>query len=714
VGWRLIPQASLLSRSIVEKLIGQPSRVIMNKAIIKKLHYDPGQSRIFVKLFLCILLITLSVWFLYKAYFHLRGESHEISMMASEFYQTVSGKQDSPDALPIGYNVPPAIAGPLYIDPENPRYFTDGSGKAILLVGSHTWSNLVDGGDTDPPPVFNFTEYLDFLEGYNHNFFRLWRAENARGGEVSDDYWFTPMPYQRPGPGLGLDGKPKFDLNLFNQAYFDRMRARVMEAGQRGMYVSIMLFDGWSVESKFAGHNPWLGHPYNAGNNINGINGDPSGNGSGEETHTLAIAEVTALQEAYVRKVIDTVNDLDNVLYEISNESPGNSEDWQYHMINYIKGYEATLPKQHPVGMTVEWPGGDNGELFASSADWISPNGDVNNPPAVDGSKVVLNDTDHLCGVCGDRSWAWKSFTRGANPIFMDPYNGVDEGRGSFPNYDPNNPNDVSIRENLGYIRAYSERMNLEEMTPRGDLASSGYALANPVADGAEYLVYLPDGGSVTVNLGAASGELKLEWFRPADGTIIDDGVVLGGSTQSFTAPFGGDAALYIYDSDITTPTPDPNPTSTKTTQPSFTPTVKPDSTPTPTRTNTPTATSINSPTPDYQPPWIYNVKAIPFDVTTWVTWDTSEPATSAVFYGLSPSVLDTNIVSNEFVTNHTLELNDLSPSTKYYYVVSSKDLSGNETASEIKSFTTFDTVEITRVYFPDLLKFTAIQSTSP
>ena len=30
---------------------------------------------------------------------------------------------------------------------------------------------------------------------------------------------------------------------------------------------------------------------------------------------------MTALQEAYVRKVIDTVNDLDNVLYEITNEA---------------------------------------------------------------------------------------------------------------------------------------------------------------------------------------------------------------------------------------------------------------------------------------------------------------------------------------------------------------------------------------------------------
>ena len=31
--------------------------------------------------------------------------------------------------------------GPLRRHPSNPRYFTDGSGKAIYLTGSHTWSN---------------------------------------------------------------------------------------------------------------------------------------------------------------------------------------------------------------------------------------------------------------------------------------------------------------------------------------------------------------------------------------------------------------------------------------------------------------------------------------------------------------------------------------------------------------------------------------------
>ena len=285
--------------------------------------------------------------------------------------------------------------GPLQVSTSNSRYFTDGLGNTILLTGSHHWTNLQDGGLTDPPGSFDYPGYLNFLESRGHNFIRLWTWEQAKW-EVgrTEDIWYNPMPYARPGPGTALDDKPKFDLTQFNQAYFDRMRQRIIEAGQRGIYVSIMLFDGWSIETKdMSGDNPWQGHPYNSSNNINGINGDTSGDGQGKEVHTLDISAVTSLQEAYVRKVVDTVNDLDNVLYEISNESHGNSESWQYHMINYIKSYEAGVAKQHPVGMTVEYPNGSNTELYNSPADWVSPNGDINSPPVATGNKVVLAAT---------------------------------------------------------------------------------------------------------------------------------------------------------------------------------------------------------------------------------------------------------------------------------------------------------------------------------
>src|SRR3990172_1412243 len=70
-------------------------------------------------------------------------------------------------------------AGPLRVSQQNPRYFCDASGRAILLVGSHTWNNLVDMGRNDPPEAFDFDAYLDFLDRYGHSFIRLWAWDST-------------------------------------------------------------------------------------------------------------------------------------------------------------------------------------------------------------------------------------------------------------------------------------------------------------------------------------------------------------------------------------------------------------------------------------------------------------------------------------------------------------------------------------------------------
>jgi len=457
----------------------------------------------------------------------------------------------SPQTTMLTHRLP--ASGPLTVHADNPRYFSDPEGRVIYLTGSHTWTNLVDYGLSDPPRQFDFTNWLDFLDDYNHNFFRLWAWEQSRWDVyyASENYWFRPQPFVRTGPGNALDGKPRFDLDSLNESYFARLRARVVEARDRGKYVAVMLFNGWSVASQkggSSGSNPWRGHPFNESNNINGIDGDRNNDNSGEETHELGYAELTAIQEAYVRRVIDAVNDLDNVLYEISNESHSGSNQWQYHMINFIKAYESGLPKQHPVGMTVEYPNGSNNELFNGPADWVSPNGDVNNPPVASGMRVILSDTDHLCGVCGDRSWVWKSFTRGENPVFMDGYDGSDPGAAAA-GWDSSDAQWVGARLNMGYTFDYASRANLAAMIPRPSLASSGYCLANPAAEGSEYLVYLPQGtGSVNVDLSASPVRLATEWLRPSNGNSIQGDTIDGGSSRTFTAPFSGDAVLYIRD----------------------------------------------------------------------------------------------------------------------------------------------------------------------
>jgi Family of unknown function (DUF6298) len=220
---------------------------------------------------------------------------------------------------------PVKAAGPLSVGSTNPRFFVDSTGKTIYLTGVHLNNSLIDRSDK---ATLDFTGYLNFLQQYEHNFIRLWAWEQAAWtNETTAKITFDPLPYQRKGPGTALDGGRKFDLTRFNQAYFDRLRSRVLEAGERGIYVSVMLFQGFSSQRKtIGGGNPWSGHPFNLNNNINGINGDPSGNDNGEEVHSLIVPAITSLQQAYVRKVIDTLNDLDNALYEISGDAPASSK----------------------------------------------------------------------------------------------------------------------------------------------------------------------------------------------------------------------------------------------------------------------------------------------------------------------------------------------------------------------------------------------------
>jgi hypothetical protein len=241
-------------------------------------------------------------------------------------------------------------SGPLRVHPTNPRYFTDGSGKAIYLTGSHTWTNLQDVSGykelvTNLDELGGFQKHLEWLRSYNHNFIRLWILEHA--WDAAEGATVSPLPWPRTGPGNGLDGKPRFDVTKFDPVYFDRLRARVLAAGNMGFYVSVMLFDSWSIEHQ----GTWKGHPFHASNNINGINGDPDNDGLGIETHTLKIPAVTKLQEAYARKVVETVNDLDNVLYGISNESEY-GVDWHNHLARVIQDYEKGKPKRHRVGIT--------------------------------------------------------------------------------------------------------------------------------------------------------------------------------------------------------------------------------------------------------------------------------------------------------------------------------------------------------------------------
>jgi hypothetical protein len=294
----------------------------------------------------------------------------------------------------------------------------------------------------------------------------------------------------------------------------------------------VMLFEGWHVQF-LAAEWRWASHPFNRANNINDIDGDANGDGFGPEVHTLANRRVTALQEAYVRKVIDTVNSFDNVLYEIANESHVGATAWQYRMIDLIRRHERRKPKRHPVGMSYQHGDHADRALYASRADWVAPFAGgpaaLADPYPTDGRKVIVLDTDHLCGMCGDALFVWKSFVRGHNPIFMDPLDA--------------DPTRSAARVAMGRTRRYSRRINLRYATPRIDLASTRYALAWP---GREFLVLQPDRGRFWVDLGARARLWTGEWLQPDSGRVVRVRTRRGAGRSWFVPPWDGRAVLLL------------------------------------------------------------------------------------------------------------------------------------------------------------------------
>ena len=461
---------------------------------------------------------------------------------------------------------PSTTTGRLVVSKTNPRYFEiaagePGAGRAVYLTGSHIWNNLHDGmgpGAACPasPERFDYDGYLQFLKARGHNFMRLWRWEQFQSQAAGGGFHLcmTPQPWPRTGPGLAKDGKPKFDLSKLDQAFFDRLRERVVAAGNAGIYVDVMFFDGWALHLSPSPDNV-EGHPFFAANNVNGI-----GIKSIVDYQVLPLAApVQAIQEAYIKKVVDVLHELPNVLYEVANESSGggtvdesfakmlglsgaptwgNSTAWQYWVIDVVRRYEkAKGYAHHPIGMTMQFPVADqtkvNAPLFSSQADWISPGYDdeaftrgghpmapgappsrwYDNPPASDGKKVIITDTDHYAPGRGDALWAWKSFLRGHNPILMDfgliggvnPPNPAAAAPGlpSFASVEP-------ARYAMGDTRRFAERMHLIAMLPRGDLSSTGYALAEP---GKEYLVLQPNDVRAPIDVRLEAGNYDAQWF---------------------------------------------------------------------------------------------------------------------------------------------------------------------------------------------------------
>lgn len=240
------------------------------------------------------------------------------------------------------------LTQPIKLHPENSNYFSYKDKPLLLITSAEHYGVLINLD-------FDYIKYFDTISEDSMNYTRVFTGSFVEREEdigwMKYDNTLAPhpdrvvVPWARSNiPGY-RNGGNKFDLDTWDEQYFERLKDLLTQAEARNIIVELTFFGNQY------GDGLWKNSPLHPDNNIQGIG--PSGEGSWREFQTKNDNQLLAYQEAMVRKIVTELNGFDNLFYEISNE-PYNGimdttavDDWHNHMLKFIKDTEEGLPKKH-------------------------------------------------------------------------------------------------------------------------------------------------------------------------------------------------------------------------------------------------------------------------------------------------------------------------------------------------------------------------------
>lgn len=91
----------------------------------------------------------------------------------------------------------------------------------------------------------------------------------------------------------------------------------------------------------------------------------------------------------------------------------------------------------------------------------------------------------------------------------------------------------------------FTQKTDFWKLHPHNEIVTkgTGYCIAN---HGREYVIYLPFGGSIMIDLSAWRGTFNVVWYNPRTAEFIDQAITTGGVISSFIAPDLNDWVLHI------------------------------------------------------------------------------------------------------------------------------------------------------------------------
>lgn len=450
--------------------------------------------------------------------------------------------------------------GLLRQHPDNPHYFLF-RGAPTVIIGSGEHYGAVINLD------FDYNKYLDTLHRDDLNVTRIFTGayvEPQGAFRITrntlaphSSRFIAPWP-RSPDAGSG-DEAYKFDLTRFSDEYFRRLKDFVSKAAARDIIVEVTLF------CPFYRDEYWELSPMHPRNNVNNL-------GPADRTHVYTLDKHNGLlpiQMAMVRKIVQELNEFQNVYYEICNEPyfGGVTSEWQKKIVDVIVETEQSLGQKHLISENVANARTENvtrGEVKVREL--LHPAiGILNFHYATPPIAVALNyDLDRVIGDnetgfsgTGDEPYrreAWEFILAGGALFNHLDYSfavGYEDGTFQYPDTQPGGGS-PELRRQFKILKDFIESFAFVRMKPQDRVIRRGvprtaraYTLAEP---GRQYAVYFLGPEKANLEITIPPGMYRAEWIDPVNGKrLASERVDVREETVLFSSPpHSGEIALSI------------------------------------------------------------------------------------------------------------------------------------------------------------------------
>jgi hypothetical protein len=446
---------------------------------------------------------------------------------------------------------------PLALHPKNPHYFIFRNKPTILITSGEHYGAVLNTG-------FDVITYLNELASDGLNLTRTFSGSYHEPGNAFNNFNIsisnnTLAPrsekficlWSRSGePGFKSGGN-KFDLEKWDENYFNRLKSFVNAAQQRGIIVEFTLF------CPFYEDNEWLLSPMNALNNINGV-----GNIAMTDVYTLdKNGGLLAIQEKMVQKIVNELKAFDNIIYEICNEPyfGGVTLAWQQHIAAIISKAESKFAATHLITQNIA---NGHSKIENPFSEVSVFNFHYAMPPVAVAMNYDLNKVigDNETGFRGNtdsayRMEAWRFILAGGGLYNNLDYSfaaGYEKGNYQYPSNQPGGGS-KALRKQLSYLKRFMESFDFINMRPDSTTVTGGLpsdAISQVLSEpGKQYAIYLYRGDKVNLELLLPAGNYECEWLNTLTGKYSDKSFLknVNGKVTLTSPVYTEDIALRVW-----------------------------------------------------------------------------------------------------------------------------------------------------------------------